>query len=120
MYNVSHCINLNIHYLHTSLPLPSHRKLSSPMELPLLQRPKQPKTDRRKRKCKLKPHITPITRIPNLLAYRADKPHLRHTHHCPKHSEAESEDGGHSWWEEFGVVPDGDVVFAFFEDEVFG
>ena len=90
------------------------------MKLPLLQCPKNPKTNRRKRKRQFKPHITSITRIPNFLAYRADKPYLRHTHHGAEDAKAKGEDGGHAWWEEFGVVPDGDVVFAVFEDEVFG
>ena len=86
----------------------------------LLQRPKNPKTHRRKRKRQLEPNVAPVLRVPDRLAHRADEPNLRHAHDGAEDAEAKGQDGGDAGREEAGVVPDGDVVFAAFEDEVLG
>jgi len=91
-----------------------------PSKRPLLKRPQHQVRNPRKRKRKLKPHIAPVRRAADFLAHGADEPDLRHAHDGAEDAEAEGEDGGHAGGEEVRGVVDGDVVFAFFEDEVFG
>lgn len=51
---------------------------------------------------------------------RPYKPHLGHSHDSAENAKEKSQDGGHTGRKELGIVPDGDVVFALFEDEVLG
>lgn len=75
--------------------------------------------NRRERKRQLEPDIPAKHRTSDFLANGPDKPHLRHTHHGAEDAEAEGQDGGRADGEEVRCVPDGDVVLAFFEDEMF-
>ena len=111
-YNLTLKIHPNPNYV--LIPKPS------PPKLTLFQRPEQRKTNRAKRKRQLEPDVAPVHRIPNLLAYGTDEPHLRHAHDGAKGPEAECQQGGDAGREEAWVVPDADVVFALFEDEVLG
>ena len=86
----------------------------------LLETPQQTHRNRTKRKRKLKPNITSIPRRTNPASDRTNEPHLRHTHHCTEDTKAKGQHGGAAGWEEGRGVPDGDVVFALFEDEVLG
>ena len=88
--------------------------------MPLFQTPKHAITDRAEGERKLEPHVTAVTRIANLPADGAYEPHLRHAHDGAEDAEAEGEHGGDAGREQARGVPDGDVVFALFEDEVLG
>ena len=100
-----------------SVPFPT---TSLPPKMLLLKPPQHAHSDGAKRKRKLKPNITSIPRRTNLPSYRTNKPHLRHTHYSTEDTKAECDDGGSARWKEGWGVPDGDVVLALFEDEVFG
>ena len=90
-----------------------------PSKLLLLKRPEDDITDPRKRKRQFEPHVPTITRIADFLAHGTDEPDLSHAHHGAEDAEAESQDGGHPGGKQVRGVPDGDVVFALLEDEVF-
>ena len=91
-----------------------------PSKLPLLQTPKDRKTDRTERKSQLEAHIAPVRRIANPLAYGTYEPHLRHAHNGTEDAKAESKHSRDAGWEQARIIPYGDVVFALLEDEVLG
>ena len=86
----------------------------------LLKRSQDTHSNSTERKSKLKANITSIPRRTDLASYRTNEPHLRHTHYSTEDTKAESEHGGAAGGEKGGGIPDGDVVFALFEDEVLG
>ncbi len=96
-----------------------HAKISPP-KLLLLKGPKHREADRAKPKRQLEANVAAVCRIPNLLAYGPDEPHLRHAHDGAENPEAKGQDGGDAGGEQARVVPDGDVVLAALEDEVLG
>ena len=86
----------------------------------LLKRSQNTHSNGTKRKCKLESNITSVPGRTNFASYRTNEPHLRHTHHSTEDAKAESQHGGSAGGEKGRGVPDGDVVFALFEDEVLG
>ena len=86
----------------------------------LLKGPKHREADRAKCKRQFEANIAPVRRIPNLLAYGPDEPHLRHAHDGAEDPEAKGQDGGDAGGKQARVVPDGDVVLAALEEEVLG
>ena len=86
----------------------------------LLKRSQDTHSNRTERKCKLESNITSIPGRTNFASYGPNEPWLRHTHYSTEDAKAECQHGGSAGGEKGWGVPDGDVVFAFFEDEVLG
>ena len=86
----------------------------------LLQRSQNTHRNSTERKSKLESNITSIPGRTDFAAYRTNEPYLRHTHYSTEDTEAECQHGGSAGGKKGRGIPDGDVVFAFLEDEVLG
>ena len=112
---------------HTPYPIPIARiknsRLFQPFLSPkmlLLEIPKPREADRREAERELKPDVASKPGQTDLPADWPDEPHLRHAHDGAHDAEAEGQHRCDARGQQGGGVPDGDVIFAGFEDEVLG